>query len=354
MNRFFILIVVMCYSITILAQQPFKGVWLTNVGTNALYTASGIDSAVALCKQKNITDIFMVVWNRGYTLYPSKCMKKKFGVAIDPRFAQRDPLQELITAAHAKQIKVHAWFEFGFSSDYKDSNAIIPITKPSWMAMNKEGKHVIKNGFRWMNAFKPQVQQFMLSLIKEVVHNYNIDGIQGDDRLPANPTAAGYDAYTIALYKKQHKGIAPPRNELDTAWVQWRANILNDFAQKIYTQVKRIKSNVLVSMAPSIYPWSKQEYLQDWPTWLRNNYVDIVIPQVYRYNIDAYTKTLETQLAMFTDIEKKKIYIGMLTSLGDGYLVEANLFKAMQQVNQKNNIAGECYFYFGNIDKYLQ
>ena len=38
-------------------------------------------------------------------------------------------------------------------------------------------------------------------------------------------------------------------------------------------------------MAPSIYPWSEEEYLQDWPTWMQKGYVDLVCPQVYRYNI---------------------------------------------------------------------
>ena len=32
-------------------------------------------------------------------------------------------------------------------------------------------------------------------------------------------------------------------------------------------------------MAPSVWPWSRDNYLQDWPAWLDSNYVDIVHPQ---------------------------------------------------------------------------
>ena len=39
--------------------------------------------------------------------------------------------------------------------------------------------------------------------ILEVVKNYDIDGIQGDDRLPAMPAEGGYDAYTRNAYQKE-------------------------------------------------------------------------------------------------------------------------------------------------------
>ena len=37
----------------------------------------------------------------------------------------------------------------------------------------------------------------MISLFKEVINNYNVDGVQGDDRLPALPSISGYQPYTI-------------------------------------------------------------------------------------------------------------------------------------------------------------
>ncbi|MEO0511074.1 MAG: hypothetical protein AAF065_14585, partial [Verrucomicrobiota bacterium] len=38
---------------------------------------------------------------------------------------------------------------------------------------------------------------------------------QGDDRLPANPSTGGYDAYTISEYEKEHQGESPPENYRD-------------------------------------------------------------------------------------------------------------------------------------------
>lgn len=48
-----------------------------------------------------------------------------------------------------------------------------------------------------MNGFYPAVQQFITDLIVSVMTSHKVDGIQGDDRLPAMPSLAGYDAYTV-------------------------------------------------------------------------------------------------------------------------------------------------------------
>lgn len=48
-----------------------------------------------------------------------------------------------------------------------------------------------------MNGFLPQVQQFMLDIMLSLGASHQIDGIQGDDRLPAMPSLAGYDLATV-------------------------------------------------------------------------------------------------------------------------------------------------------------
>ena len=50
-----------------------------------------------------------------------------------------------------------------------------------------------------MNAIHPEVQQFLLDMVQEVIRSYDVDGIQGDDRLPAMPSEGGYSRYTIEL-----------------------------------------------------------------------------------------------------------------------------------------------------------
>ena len=138
-----------------------------------------------------------------------------------------------------------------------------------------------------MNAFHPEVQGFMLSLLKEVALKYEVDGIQGDDRLPALPSLAGYDNWTLEKYQSEHQGKQPPDDPFDDSWVEWRAGLLNDFMQQMHKELKAVRPDLTISVSPSIYPWSKEQYLQDWPSWVRNGWVDMVCPQVYRYNLGA-------------------------------------------------------------------
>ena len=220
-------------------------------------------------------------------------MDSMFQVTIDTLFAGRDPLQEVIEEAHARGIAVIPWFEFGFSSSYKADGGPLLRAKPEWAARDRDGNLLTKNGFEWMNAFHPEVQGFLLSLVLEVVKKYDVDGIQGDDRLPALPVEGEYSRYTIQLYEKEHPGVPPPENFPDPEWLRWRAGRLTAFAEKAYKEVKALKPDVLVSWAPSVYPWSLEEHLQDWPAWVNGGWGDLVLPQVYRYGIDDYMRTLD-------------------------------------------------------------
>jgi len=361
MKRFILLIIIFTFTsyIALFAQKVdnnlktgVRGVWLTNVDSEVLTSREKIIEAVDFCKRLGFNAIFAVTYNKGYTLYPSKTMKELVGVEIDSLYIGRDPLQELIEEAHKHNIKVFAWFEFGFSTSYQLDGGHILKAKSEWASKNINGKLVVKNGFDWMNAFHPEAQNFMLSLIEEVVTNYNVDGIQGDDRLPAMPSEGGYDDYTISLYRKSHNGNNPPENSKDPEWVQWRANILTKYLERIYYRVKEINKDVIVSMSPSIYPWSKEEYLQDWPTWLENGFVELVCPQVYRYDIDKYKSALNEIVKKQVSKENLfRIYPGILLKVGPYYASE-NMTKEMVKANREAGINGEVYFFYEGLKKY--
>ena len=333
-------------------NSAVRGVWLTNVDSKVLNSKENIVEAVNLLDELGFNTIFVVTWNKAMTTYPSKIMRDFTGVAIDTLFTGRDPLKELIEEAHKKDLKVIAWFEFGFSSSFKLNGGPILESKPEWAAKDVDGNLVTKNGFEWMNGFNPEVQEFLLSLIMEVVRNYNIDGIQGDDRLPAMPSESGYDDYTVNLYKSQHDGSNPPEYYKDYDWIKWRSNLLTDFMKRIYDSVKSHNKNLIVSMAPSIYPWSEEEYLQDWPTWMQKGYVDLICPQVYRYNIEEYNEALES--IVDEQIDKKdinKFYPGVLLKVGDYYPSKEFLTEMIAE-NRKYNINGEVFFFYEGIKKY--
>lgn len=287
--------------------EYFSGVWVTSSASQVLDSKENIKKAVDVCEEYGINHIFVVVWNNGRTLYPSRIMKDLIGVEMMEKYQGRDPLREIIDEAHAHNIKVHAWFEYGFAASYGQNGGMILQAKPDWAARDKTGALLMKNGFVWMNSLHPEVQGFLLSLVKEVVQSYDVDGIQGDDRLPAMPSEGGYDDYTRNLYKSEHHEAEPPMDEKNGEWVNWRCEKLTTFMAKLYQEVKLQKSSLIVSSAPSVFPWCKNEYLQDWPSWLDKGYVDLVIPQHYRYDIDSYQSTLVQQLSYVEAKDRKSL-----------------------------------------------
>lgn len=327
--------------------NAIRGAWITTTASTALDSRDNIKQMVTNCKAAGINHLFVVVYNNARTTYPSNVMNSLIGKPILERFAGRDPLQECIEEGHAAGLKVHAWFEYGFSSSYSASGGAIVNVKPNWAARDLAGNLVVKNGFDWLNGLHPEVQQFLIDLFKEVVSNYAIDGVQGDDRLPAMPSTGGYDTYTVNLYKNENSGNTPPTTATDANWLRWRANKLNLFVKRLRSEVKTIKPTVLFTISPSPYPFGYTEYLQDWPTWVDSSWVDAVLPQCYRYDINAYTAVLQQQKSYYRN-PSIPLYPGVLIKSGT-YTASTGFLSQMIQANRNNGIKGESFFFYEGI-----
>jgi uncharacterized lipoprotein YddW (UPF0748 family) len=330
--------------------EAIRGVWLTNVASDALYSQENIKKAVEKSASMGFNTIFVVTYNGGYTTYPSTVMKNFTGTTIDPDFKGRDPLKELIDEAHKHEIKVFAWFEFGFASSHKDATGGSIIQKnPNWASRDVDGKITEKNDFQWLNPFHPEVQQYITSLIFEVVDNYEVDGIQGDDRLPALPSNGGYSDYTVNLYKSENGGQSPPTYAKDYGWVKWRSDKLTSFLKQLVDSLRHSKPSLIISMAPSIYPWSEENYLQNWPKWLEMGLVDLMIPQVYRYNIEAYKHEMDKiYQEQVSSNNHFRVYPGVLLQVDDYNPTEAFLHE-MIDYNRSKGTDGEVYFFYEGI-----
>ncbi len=338
-------------------ETGVRGVWITNVSSDVLNSKEKIAEAMAYLKSRGFNVVFPVVLNKGYTLHPSAVMATTIGEAYrqDPFFAgqQRDPLAEIITEARRVGLEVIPWFEFGFSSSFSQDGGHIIAAKPHWAAKDVNGNLVVKNGFDWMDALNPEVQDFMTALVLEVVDNYDVDGIQGDDRLPAMPSEGGYTDYDIALYKSEHGGATPPSFSKDNDWLIWRAGKLTNYLGRLYRTIKARDENLLVSMSPSPYSFGFVEYLQNVPRWVDSSYVDLLHPQLYRYNVGDYKQLVRqtvgptpTSGGGYVPMDKRHLLSpGILTRGGGGingpdYLVEAVRY------NREFGITGEVFFFY--------
>lgn len=328
--------------------MEMRGIWITTTASPVLFSRNNIKAAVDFLADTGFNTIFPVVWNQGATMYPSKVMKETCGLEIDARFAGRDPLKELIEEAKRVGLAVVPWFEYGFASSYSQKGGRIIQSKPNWGARDAKGNLLTKNSFDWLNAFNPEVQGFLRSLMLEVANNYEIQGIQGDDRFPALPSEGGYDAATVQRYTQQF-GQAPPQNPKDPQWVQWRSDLLTDFLMSLYRDVINLNPNLLFSLSPSVYPWGHQEYLQDSQSWVDRGLVDTIHPQAYRRNFTEYKQIIDRLLVeQFTAKQKPLLSPGILVKAAT-YRISAEHLIQKIEYNRSRGLPGEVLFFYEGL-----
>lgn len=281
-------------------QPEIRATWLTNIDSDILFSAQGIQTALDRLHRINFNTVYPTVWQGGYSLYPSQVTENLFGEKIypDSRLQGRDMLQEVITKGHQLGMTVIPWFEFGFMMPV-DS----PLVQqhPEWLTQRRDGTTVEIKGedeVVWLNPFHPEVQQFILDLVTEIVSNYDVDGIQFDDHFGL-PVAFGYDDYTTQLYQ-QDVNLNPPEQARETFWVRWRADQLNQFMGKMFHTIKAVNPDCIVSVSPNPLHFALPAHLQDWFTWEREGYVEELVLQVYRPDLERFVdelKRTEVQLA---------------------------------------------------------
>ena len=325
-----------------------RGIWLTTTDSKVLRSKERIAEAMDFLAETGFNVVFPVVWNKAVTLYPSQIMQQTFGIEIDPISVGRDPLKEVVIEARRVGLKVIPWFEYGFASSYNLNGGILLQKKPEWAARDRNGNLLKKNGFEWLNALDAQVQEFLLNLVLEVVKNYDVDGVQGDDRLPALPSEGGYDRGTVSRYRQEFDRN-PPQNHKNRQWLQWRADILTEFLARLYQEVKAVNPNLLVAIAPNIYDWAFQEYLQDSPVWLKRGIVDMIQPQIYRRDFRSYQAIADKLVnQQFTDTTLPKLAPGILMKLGS-YCISSEYLVQAIEYNRQLGIQGEVFFFYEGL-----
>ncbi|MBI1242359.1 family 10 glycosylhydrolase [Chrysosporum ovalisporum ANA283AFssAo] len=340
-----------------IAQPELRGVWLTNIDSNLLFERDCLQRCIPGNRLKNalqrlddlkFNTVYPVVWNWGYTLYPSQVAAKVIGRAMDPEpgLQGRNMLKEVVTEGHKKGFKVIPWFEFGFMAP---ADSLLAKNRPQWLTSGRDGSKIVKEGIHervWLNPFHPEVQKFIQDLIVEIVRNYDIDGIQFDDHFGL-PSELGYDAYTVALYKKEHRGQEPPQDFKNPQWVRWRANKITDLMKRVFAAIKANGKDCIVSVAPNPQRFSYEYYLADWQRWERMGLVEDLVLQIYRDDLKVFIQELE-----YPEVKAARshipVSIGILSGLKNKTVPIEQIQSQVQEVRHRK-FAGVSFFFYETL-----
>jgi len=149
------------------------------------------------------------------------------------------------------------------------------------------------------------VRQYIKSIILEVVRDYDFDGVHLDYvRYPSKEFA--YDPATrtkftriiyvdpVAIVNNYSDLVArfgsAGYNDLYRRWFRFLCEDLSSFIGELNFEIKRLKPSIYLSAAVKVDPAkAREEYYQDWATWINRGYTDFVC-------LMAYTKDLKSAL----------------------------------------------------------
>lgn len=331
------------------AIEELRGVWLTNVDSDVLHSQSNIQQALQQLKAIGFNTIYPVVWQRGFTLYPSAIVERLTGYSVMPRskFVERDLLAEIIEVAKPLQMRVVPWFEYGLAtlpnSDLAKRNAHL-------LSCDRQGKIVrIKqtdnkpDSFVWLNPCHPEVQRFFVEFVSEVVQHYQIDGIQLDDHF-GFPVELGYDAVTQDRFRQDHAGKPLPTNPQHPEKVRWAATQLTHLFMQIVQTVKADRPDCIISLSPNPLGFSKANYAIDWQDWIRQGLIDELVLQVYRNQLSSFNAEIGKP-EVLESCRHIPVAIGILSGLRTKPISTPSLAQQIQAVRQRQFSGLSCFFY---------
>lgn len=192
-----------------------------------------------------------------------------------------DPLEFAIAEAHRRGLDLHAWFN-PFRARHPSATSISAdhISKRRPELVRRYGDQ------EWLDPGEPEVRDFCLSTILDVVRRYEIDGVHLDDYFYPYPIRE--DGRTLPFpddqtFRRFGRGVQ---------LADWRRANVDDFVGRLYGAVKRVKPSVKVGISPfGIWrpgnpPGIKgldafNDLYADSRGWLARGWVDYLSPQLY-------------------------------------------------------------------------
>jgi len=239
---------------------------------------------------EGFSEVIWQVRGRGDALYNSNIEPDVNG--LTPGF---DPLQTALDAAHSRGLKLHAWFN---STNLWNTNAINPPaghmyhnTNPSFRLTDINGVVEPQDGwsnYSSVNPILPEVHTHINNVVNDVAMNYDVDGIHLDyiryipgnsfDRLP-------HDSVSHQMFMAD-EGLdgSDPGNA--TAYRNYVKGRITDLVASIKQTVDAAELSTSRTMEYSASVWrdpdiGENDYLQDYRTWMENDYLDVVMPMLY-------------------------------------------------------------------------
>ena len=283
----------------------YRAFWV-NAFEKSLHTPAGVAKVLKTARDYNYNTVLPEVRLQCDAFYNSNVEPKSPLV----RPSDYDPLADLCQQAHdtsngKQRLEVHAWI-VTYRTDLQMSNVPIGTSgpehvlkqHPGWINQNFKGETLL-GGRKYLDPGVPGVIDHIVSVVTDIVENYDVDGVHFDYiRYPEETTSGacdwGYNPISVRRFNHLYNRMGTPETG-DDDWEQFRRQQVIDLLRKVYVESKRVDPKVRLSA--STINWGSYDgdftksasytrTLQDWVGFMREGVLDINFLMNYKREFD--------------------------------------------------------------------
>lgn len=281
-------------STKIAPKREFRGVWVATVsnidwpsrpGLSANQQKQELIGILEQHKRSGINAVMLQIrptadafYAKSRELWSSWLMGKQ-GLAPADGY---DPLEFAIKEAHFRGIELHAWF-----NPYRATMSAASVTSSQHITKLKPDLFYTYGGQKLFDPGLPEVREYIVQVILDVVKGYDIDGVHFDDYFYPYRIAGQriIDTATFAKYPNGFTNIA-----------DWRRNNVDLLIKMVNDSVHHYKKHIKFGVSPfAIWKNYKEDTLgsrtnglsnyhelyADSRKWIKEGWVDYINPQIY-------------------------------------------------------------------------
>jgi uncharacterized lipoprotein YddW (UPF0748 family) len=301
-------------------QPEIRAMWLDRGTIVRARTPAGLAALFDKMQAAGINTVFLETVNAGYPIYPTRVAPSQ-----NPLTQKWDCLAAAVDLAHERNMELHAWM-WTFAAGNQRHNVILNLPSnylgpsinlhPDWAGFDNEGNPIPRGQTKpFYDPANPDVREYLLRLVDEIITNYDVDGLQLDYiRYPFQDPGAGRTyGYGLAARRQFRRltGVDPlelsprvdpwlpraQRERLRSLWEQWnefRIQQITSFVEETSALVRSKRPGITLSTA--VFAMSEHERLlkiqQDWNTWAENGLVDWIVLMSYAQDTNRFAELI--------------------------------------------------------------
>ena len=343
-------------------KREFRGVWVATVTNIDWPSRPGLSvdeqkqELIALLdqhKRNGMNAIMLQVRPAADAFYRksrepwSQWLMGRQGVAPSPGY---DPLEFAITEAHSRGMELHAWF-----NPYRASMSANTVFSEDHMTKKRPDMFFTYGGKKQFDPGLPEVREYIVQVILDVVKGYDVDGIHFDDYFYPYPIA-GQRINDGATFSKYANGF--------TNLNDWRRNNVDLLIKQLDDSIHHYKKYVKFGISPfGIWKNSKEdpqgsethglsnftELYADSRKWVKEGWVDYINPQVY-FSFTRKAAPFDTLVDWWSNnTYGRHLYIGQAAYLMNQRMEAAwrdpnQLLDQVRYMRENNRVQGSVFF----------